>query len=633
MSNTFWDQAISKAGLLSGWHLTRRELRSAFFFDYFHQQAFAQNLHSQIDEVQRLLISQNFRTRPLRKVLAPKGPLGTRPGSHIPIRDRMVFWSIVKIIAPKLDGALSDSVYSYRLKKNPKPGELFKEGDALAVPFLKAKQITAELDPFEPWYGAWPDFEQRTQVELDDGYKFLVVSDIAAYFENINLDVLRDQLMGQLEDEPILCNFVTEGLAEWVNTSHYGSRPRRGIPQGTGISSFFGNIYLSPIDENFDNLANDYDLKYFRYMDDIRIFCRDLPTARKCVFSLESCVRRLHLNLQTAKTKILEEKSSDRQISNFLFDDRISELVDCRDLFDANKIDASELSASLGRIARSEPRNPASKRLLGVKNPKSDLTDRAMRLWMNQSIRAESSDFIGTLLKQYPTNPDTRLSRIFVNTCRAFPRHSRLGESVVEFANSQLNIHPEHEAELLRGCRYLSNIPDALWRRALSHISDQNLAFQLRVQSLLLLSCRPHSAEVYKRILKLLSSEPDAIVQPYYFSVLGQLEGDQREQLVAFFMNHPNPHNHEFGMLLRSFDRRPDIAKHVMNFVFQSDTQITDWQGALFFMSTSSNPYVTGHMLKRVRERLKHGGRVNLRRRLAAVRNRITSLIAPGVVS
>lgn len=624
MSNDLWKESISKKGLQAGWHLTRRELRSAFFFDYFHQQAFAQNLDAQIEEVQRLLSSQNYRTRPLRKVLAPKGPLGTRPGSHIPIRDRMVFWSIVRVIAPKFDSCLADSVYSYRLKNQPKSGELFNEGDSLAIPFLKAKQITIELDPFEPWYGAWPEFEKKTQAELEDGYKYMVVSDIAAYFENINLDVLRDQLMGQLEDEPVLCNFITEGLAEWVNTSHYGSRPRRGIPQGTGISSFFGNIYLSPIDENFRLLAQDNDLEYFRYMDDIRIFCRDIATARKCVFSLESCVRRLHLNLQTAKTKILEEKSSNRQISNFLFDDRVTEIARLRELFEADKIGEEDMKANLFRIARSEPRNQDSKRLLGVKNPKSDLTDRAMRLWMNQSISVGSDDFIKTLLKQYPTNPDTRLSKIFVNTCRAFPRHSKLGESVVDFVVSELNIHPEHEAELLRGCRYLSKIPDALWKRALSHIKDQQLAFQLRVQSMLLLACRPHSQAVYKEILKLLQTEPDAIVQPYYFAILGQLTGEDRERLIAFYMHHPNPHNHEFGMLLRSFDRNRAVAKHVTDFVFQSDSQIVDWQGALFFMSTSDNKWVKDHLLMLTRERLRHGGQVNLRRRLAAIRNRIT---------
>jgi hypothetical protein len=141
MDNQLWNEATSKNSLEVGWHLARAELSAGFFHDYFHLQAFAHNLAPQLKEVKRLLDTQTYRTKPLREVLVPKGPFSTRPGSHLPIRDRVVFWAIVRTIAPIYEKHMHKEVYSYRLKDNPKQGELFKEGDVLQIPFLKRKDI------------------------------------------------------------------------------------------------------------------------------------------------------------------------------------------------------------------------------------------------------------------------------------------------------------------------------------------------------------------------------------------------------------------------------------------------------------------------------------------------------------
>ncbi len=401
MANELWEKAISRKGLEAGWHLTRAELANGFYFDQYGQQAVAQNLRAQIAEIRRQLVTDTYRFRPLRQVPIPKGSLATRPGSHLPLRDRIVLWSIVRQLAPTFDEILSRNVYSYRLKENPQEGELFKEGDVLEIPFLKRKSILKELDPFEPWYDSWPDFEIRTREEIGSGYNFLSVSDISGYFENISLDVLKDQIISELKNEPVLSNFLATGLSEWVNMTHGGLRPRRSIPQGSGISSFFGNIYLIPIDESFKALQGQFDFKYIRYMDDIRIFSRDLATARMAIFRLEKVVRDLHLNLQSSKTKILIETPTKKEITNSLFDDRIDRIVELRERLNELQISEAEAARRLKSIARSAPVNDDSKRLLGVRDPKSNLTDRAMRMWMATCIHIGSTDFIGTLRNQF----------------------------------------------------------------------------------------------------------------------------------------------------------------------------------------------------------------------------------------
>ena len=78
------------------------------------------------------------------------------------------------------------------------------------------------------------------------------------------------------------------------------------------------------------------DIKYYRYMDDVRIFFKDYAIARRCLFDMERIIRKLHLNVQSAKTKILDEKLN-TEITNSLIDTRIDRLKSLRDILGDHK--------------------------------------------------------------------------------------------------------------------------------------------------------------------------------------------------------------------------------------------------------------------------------------------------------
>src|ERR1700690_3123816 len=44
----------------------------------------------------------------------------------------------------------------------------------------------------------------------------------------------------------------------------------KGVPQGLSISNILANIYMSPLDNKYANIST---IKYFRYVDDILVFC------------------------------------------------------------------------------------------------------------------------------------------------------------------------------------------------------------------------------------------------------------------------------------------------------------------------------------------------------------------------
>jgi hypothetical protein len=75
--------------------------------------------------------------------------------------------------------------------------------------------------------------------------------------------------------------------------------------QGNEVSSFLGNIYLIPLDRELIRFCKKHNGKWFRYVDDVKVFTRSKEDARQAVFVINNALRTLHLNLQGSKTEIL----------------------------------------------------------------------------------------------------------------------------------------------------------------------------------------------------------------------------------------------------------------------------------------------------------------------------------------
>lgn len=323
-----WEKLLTKETLVRGWHLARLDVRNDFAEDLYSTDVYGLDLDLRIKETLSRLRTETYQPRPLFRLEVPKGSLGFRPGSVISVQDRVVVSSIVLLIAEKVDNQLPDSVYSWRLKRPlPKKGWIFKESDSItSFTFLKKKTIHKRFYPFKSWYDIWPVFDKETRLAYTkEGYRYIATSDIAAYFENIQLPILRDLLLQYLPDEQQIVNLLFSFLGSWTHKTSDGRIQLRGIPQGNFVSSFLGNIFLLPLDLKFTNFEKNHDAKYFRYVDDVRIFTKRIEDARLSVFMMDRELRRLHLNVQTAKTKILDHKAG--EISRAFIDDRIDEIT------------------------------------------------------------------------------------------------------------------------------------------------------------------------------------------------------------------------------------------------------------------------------------------------------------------
>jgi len=235
-----------------------------------------QNNIVNIDKVNRL---------PLLKIDVPKPNFTIRPMA----RPNIIEWLFY------------EAIINYFTKLILKNKEICKPSYSI-LNFLKEKGNKKE--------NPWIKFDNKSRdLYYNDGYKWAVVTDITGYYENISLTELRRRIIDFIgnDDDLKLIDFLLKMLKNW-------SRERiedYGIPQGPSASGFLGDIFLDSIDRIMEKYEG-----YFRYMDDIRIFCKEEIQVKLALKDLVLALRNLKLNINAKKTDILYDK----QIESKLFD-------------------------------------------------------------------------------------------------------------------------------------------------------------------------------------------------------------------------------------------------------------------------------------------------------------------------
>jgi hypothetical protein len=605
-TDSLWKQLKTPEVLTRGWHLARQDSKQDFSEDIYSTDVFGVDLKSYIRETINRLSTNTYQPHPLLRIEVPKGSLGIRPGAVIPIQDRVVVSAIVLLLAPVVDKKIPDSVYSWRLKDPlPKNGPIFKESDITDIPYLKRSTIREAVNPFEPWYVNWPEFDEDSRnAFLDEGFLYLATTDIAAYFENIQLPILRDQLLGHFPHDPAIVNFLFSFLEAWALRTADGRPHLRGIPQGNFVSSFLGNIFLLPLDLTFFQMQQDHDILYYRYMDDARIFTKHIADARRAVFTMDRELRKLHLNVQTAKTKILDEKH--HEISSALIDERVDELSNlidelrAKDLDNITSIENSIYLARLNSIAHEE--GSGGQKILGSKRQLEGLTSRAFFRWIYAHCLLRSDDYVGRLLYEIQLNPDYKLTKKLVTTSKLFPRKRKLETYLMDFINSDKNIFPHQEAECLHVLRYLSNLHDKTIEHAKTRLHDIKEPSYLRTQAAYLLSRTELDARYFRRIEGLFNQEQDPYVQVALSMLLVQ-KRESNSEVVRSLVFHPNEKLREIGKLYRYIKNDEKIARERLKHIFREETPwlVCDNMPFLHLMSMSSNSKIRKALLDAIR--------------------------------
>lgn len=205
----------------------------------------------------------------------PKGGGAVRPGALLALNDKMIYTACVGTAFPAIYSSLEWSQgvvdFGYQLAKDHEKTEWLK-------------------DPFQ----GWNLFRDRSLSKIKRGAAYVVVTDITAFYENIDISTLISDLR-QLGIDQEVINLLSTCLNRW--SIGYG----RGIPQGISASDILAKVYLNPIDLSLHQSGYDH----LRYVDDTRIFCGSETKGKAVLLKITQMLRRRCLNLQSAKTEIL----------------------------------------------------------------------------------------------------------------------------------------------------------------------------------------------------------------------------------------------------------------------------------------------------------------------------------------
>ena len=288
--------------------------------DYFGINVFDSNISLHLKTTFDELESNSY--RPIRpfKYFEPKKCGTQRTKTVLGIKDAIVYQAIADKIGTEL---------YQKLAKNKD----FVFGSVLNEDVSKGVDILDEDEPdfyfFEYYVNLYNRFVEGISETLTSGeVQYKLETDITGFFDCIPHATLLLKLHAYGIEKGLL-DLLSSCLNSWSGTRDSVTL-NVGIPQGPPASFLLANILLNELDEIIIKL----DLKYFRFMDDIRIYA---PTREKLLDILVIIDRNLKghsLSLNASKTeiKIVEAGDNEEELmldgSGISFDEELFEQSD-----------------------------------------------------------------------------------------------------------------------------------------------------------------------------------------------------------------------------------------------------------------------------------------------------------------
>lgn len=275
----------------------QRNLYKELYFD--DLQAFGFYADENIDSLINEIRQEIFSPEKSYKIFIPKKDNRVRPLSLLKFKDLLTYQAIVNVIVD----STYDDISSYYNN--------FLFGNVVVNPELSEKN---KIFFYRPWKEQWKKFEEKTKEYYKDGYCFLSEFDIASFFDTIDHNILCQILHNTYAIDDDLLRLLSSCLESWTSDSnHITFNSRHGIPQGPICSAFLADLYLLHLDLELKKIHS-LDIKYIRYVDDIRIFSREKVTAQKAVALLDLLARDLGLIPQGSKIFISEIDDVDKML-------------------------------------------------------------------------------------------------------------------------------------------------------------------------------------------------------------------------------------------------------------------------------------------------------------------------------
>jgi len=228
--------------------------------------------------------------RPYRTTITPKSNVGFRICTQLDPLDSIVYNALIYEIHEELENKrlpiFTDTVYSFRLDPDS-DGSLF-----------------------DPEYN-WKSYQEKSRELLEsDEYLYVVTTDITDFYPSIYLHNIETHLRECVRASGK--NAHAEILINIIKAMHI-SQTHKGLPIGPQFSRPIAEIILNEIDQ----ILIENNIKFIRYVDDYRLFCKTESEAYKSLaFLAQKLYDILNLKLNEQKTKIM---TTERFMSKYMY--------------------------------------------------------------------------------------------------------------------------------------------------------------------------------------------------------------------------------------------------------------------------------------------------------------------------
>lgn len=495
-----------------------------FMPDFFRHQDYVHDSKRKLKELSLKLKRREYRPNTILEIDIPKSGLAVRPGTVLDFEDFVVLYAILVPYLEKIEKTLPENVYSMRLveEKRRNPSLLFESRPIPLLPFKKRKTLAQ----FEEWYEAWPEFDAQLKRYIQkEGFSYLAVSDITAYFENISHEVLRHTLLHCMntDDDLYPINLFMDILSQWTTMPPHGIKIGRGIPQGNDISSYLGNIYLSPLDKVLCALEKQGDIKYLRYMDDVKILAKSRANAMEALFAMNKVLRGLQLNVQGSKTNIYEKE----EMAEILYDDRMDKLNPIvEDILERKKKGRLE-----NRALRGGFENSLREVVGGVRGIKDSKDLRLIKRSLTGFTAIRKGYAINKCMLYMKTNPI--LTDKIVRYFKVFPTGEKIGTEVFEYIFKSKEALEYQVAKFIEVFAYKNNCPTGLLMELMGLVKNAKTHWTIRTNALISLSYLNLQQSTYRDLRKLYDEETNYFVKrAFLLCFLGVSSEEWRRNII-----------------------------------------------------------------------------------------------------
>jgi len=243
--------------------------------------AFSWNLENNLNLLSSEIKEKIYKPSKSSKYYLPKSTDLVRPITCLSIKDQIYYQAIVNLIClNKLD-----IIRQFR-------GKSIFGGFNIKDP--------SSIFLLERWKYEYRLYKNTIKETFVDGYKWMVRFDLASFYDLIDHKILVEvSSYGALDEE--IENEFCEALKVWSQPQAIDFYHSHGIPQGPCASQVLADIYLHILDRKILGMAPKYNLKYFRYVDDIVILGKTDKDVRIGLIQLDIAARELSLIPQSKK--------------------------------------------------------------------------------------------------------------------------------------------------------------------------------------------------------------------------------------------------------------------------------------------------------------------------------------------